>query len=60
MKVRPLPDGGLLKAFFVFNSPIMRTVAIIAAGPAGLTAAYEVAKRGYKVEIFDIGSIHRH
>jgi protoporphyrinogen oxidase len=31
----------------------MRTVAIIGAGPAGLTAAYELAKRGYKVEIFE-------
>lgn len=31
----------------------MRTVAIIGAGPAGLTAAYELAKRNYKVEIFE-------
>lgn len=28
-------------------------IAIIGSGPAGLTAAYELAKRGYKVKIFE-------
>ena len=30
-----------------------KKIAIIGAGPAGITAAYELAKAGYKVEVFE-------
>ena len=33
-----------------------KNVAIIGAGPAGITAAYELAKKGHTVEVFEAGS----
>jgi protoporphyrinogen oxidase len=33
----------------------MKKVAVIGAGPAGMTAAYELAKGGVKVEVFEAG-----
>jgi len=35
----------------------MRTIAIIGAGPAGLTAAYKLTSMGFKVEIFEASSM---
>lgn len=32
-----------------------KTVAVIGAGPAGLTAAYELAKKGIRVDVFEAG-----
>ena len=40
----PLPEKGLAKK---------QRVAIIGGGPAGLSAAYQLALRGYRVEIFE-------
>lgn len=33
-----------------------QTIAVIGAGPAGLTAAYELTKAGYRVELFEASS----
>ncbi|MBU3913303.1 MAG: NAD(P)-binding protein, partial [Nanoarchaeota archaeon] len=43
---------------------VSKKVAIIGAGPAGLTAAYELCKKGFKIEIFEedlifVGGISR-
>ena len=35
------------------SAPTGRTVAIIGAGPAGLTVAYDLARQGHKVKIFE-------
>jgi len=34
----------------------MKKIAVIGAGPAGITAAYELAKAGIEVEVFEAGS----
>ena len=46
------------------NGPSPRSVAIIGAGPAGLTAAYLLSKKGFKVTVFEsdpeyVGGISR-
>lgn len=33
-----------------------KKIAVIGAGPAGLTAAYELAKKGYTVDVYEAGS----
>lgn len=46
---------------FALNSPIKNgahpKVAIIGAGPAGLTCAYQLAKKGYIVNVFESSSV---
>jgi NADPH-dependent glutamate synthase beta subunit-like oxidoreductase len=37
----------------VFKQNIDKRIAIVGAGPAGLTAAFDLAKKGYKVKIFE-------
>ena len=38
-----------------FNQRYDRKIAVIGAGPAGLTAAADLAKKGYRVKIFEAG-----
>jgi NADPH-dependent glutamate synthase beta subunit-like oxidoreductase/Pyruvate/2-oxoacid:ferredoxin oxidoreductase delta subunit len=35
------------------GGPFDETIAVIGAGPSGLTCAYQLARRGYKVTVFD-------
>lgn len=35
--------------------PNGKSVAVVGAGPAGLTAAYHLARRGYEVQVYDAG-----
>ena len=37
----------------IYNHLEKKKIAIIGAGPAGITAAYELVKAGYKVEVFE-------
>ena len=58
MSKRPLDDVTISKAIIEsFSSKFvqhLRTdVAIVGAGPAGLTAAYYLAKKGIKVSVFE-------
>ncbi|GKX28247.1 hypothetical protein SH1V18_07270 [Vallitalea longa] len=42
-----------VKARPVFKQNIDKRIAIVGAGPAGITAAFYLAKKGYKVKIFE-------
>jgi NADPH-dependent glutamate synthase beta subunit-like oxidoreductase len=46
-------DTGLWRQFSVHLPPTGRRAAIIGAGPAGLTAAWYLAKKGHAVTVFD-------
>lgn len=46
-------DEGLWKSKRVLKPKTKKRVAVVGAGPAGLTAAYYLAKQGHSVEIFE-------
>jgi NADPH-dependent glutamate synthase beta subunit-like oxidoreductase len=42
---------------FARPKPLAATVAVVGAGPAGLAAAYHLARRGYRVTVFDPAAV---
>jgi NADH-quinone oxidoreductase subunit F len=46
-------DSGLWKANSIVAPPSGKRVAVVGSGPAGLTAAYYLAKLGHKVTVFE-------
>lgn len=47
-------DSGAWKAYARKEAPTGKKAAIIGAGPAGLTAAYYLAKKGHEVTVFEM------
>ncbi len=46
-------DNGLWKQNLKLNPPTGKKVAIVGSGPAGLTAAYFLARRGHNITVFE-------
>jgi len=46
-------DRGLKLPAFNGNGSVEEKIAVVGAGPSGLSCAYQLARRGYKVTVFD-------
>jgi NADPH-dependent glutamate synthase beta subunit-like oxidoreductase/Pyruvate/2-oxoacid:ferredoxin oxidoreductase delta subunit len=46
-------DRGLKLPAIAENGPFEEKIAVVGAGPSGLSCAYQLARRGYKVTVFD-------
>jgi flavin-dependent dehydrogenase len=52
-KQRKWPEPKALQVYCVVDIIVMKNVRILGAGPSGLTAAINLAKRGYEVDVYE-------